>query len=59
MTTWAVDEAIVHLSYLRKCANEAQQIEYLAAALSVTEAKGALRGTTEACSALTPKAEAS
>lgn len=44
---WAATQAITHLRYLRKCTNEAEQIEYLSAALRLAESTGAHRGCTE------------
>ena len=44
---WATGEARIHLYYLRKCRDEAQELEYLAAALRLAESAGAKRGVEE------------
>lgn len=51
-TDWADDEAKKHLRYLDKCHSDAEQREYLAAALRHTEAQGACRASKECAAAL-------
>jgi hypothetical protein len=41
------DRAKEHLTYLDKCRDRDEQVEYLASALKFVEAEGALRGVQE------------
>jgi hypothetical protein len=44
---WAKEQAEKDLYYLNKCGSHAEQLEYLAAVLRMTESKGACRASKE------------
>lgn len=50
---WATAQAETHLRYLKMCRSETERIEYLTAALLLTESKGVMRGLFEFGRAIT------